>query len=103
LQRVSDVNTAPKIVKRREIKENLQLKNIKRMEENKKKELRRLCSMTESLFYGCDQLMGKMEIDNGHGFDVSDEDEPAFIAIGELHELADEYRFKLKEILDKLK
>ena len=73
------------------------------MKEEKKKELRRLCTMTESLFDGCDSLMYIMQIRNGHGFDVSDEDEDAFVVIGELHELADEYRGKLKDIVDKLK
>lgn len=73
------------------------------MNEKKKKELSRLQSMTESLFYGCDELMGTMQIENESGFDVSDEDEEAYIALGELQALTDEYRFKLKNILNKLK
>lgn len=73
------------------------------MEERKKKELCRLRSMTESLFYGCDDLMGLMQVENDRGFEVKPEDEEAFIAVGELYELADEYRWKLKDILDNLK
>jgi len=73
------------------------------MKANKKKALRGICSRTESLFYECDELMGKMQVDDGNfGFDVLPEDEGAFIAIGELHDLLDEYRWKLKDILDKI-
>lgn len=68
------------------------------MDENKEKKLRQLQSMTESLCYGCDDLMGCMQIDNGHGLT---EDEEAFIAIGELGELVDRYRCRLKDILEK--
>ena len=70
------------------------------MDEEKKKELRRVCSMTESLFYGLDELMGKMEIEDEHGFDVLPEDEEAFIAIGDFYDILDDYRWKLKDILE---
>lgn len=73
------------------------------MDKNKENELRRLQSMAESLYYGCDDLMGFMQIENGHGFDVKPEDEEAFIVIGELHEVMDEYRNKLQDVLNNLK
>lgn len=72
------------------------------MDEKKQKELRRVCSVADSLFYCCDELMGKMEVPNENGFDVLPEDEEAFIAVGELHDVIDEYRWKLKDIINKL-
>ncbi len=70
------------------------------MKEERKKELRRLCAMADSLFYACDELMGKMQQGNEHGFDVAEEDEAAFIEIGNLHGIIDECRGELKDLLD---
>lgn len=70
------------------------------MKEERKKELRRLCSMTISLFYACVELMGEMERENGHGFDVAKEDEAAHIEIGKLAQIINKYRWKLEDLLD---
>ena len=70
------------------------------MKQERKKELRRLNSMANSLFYACDELMGKMERENEHGCDVAEEDKAAYIVIGRLAQFTDEYRWKLEDLLD---
>jgi len=73
------------------------------MKEERKKELRRLCLMEDSLFYACDELMSDIEEEGGHGCDVAEEDKAAYIAIGKLAQVIDEYRWKLEDLLDEKK
>ena len=74
------------------------------MEKNKEKELKRVAAMADSLFYAIDELMGKMQVDDGNfGFNILPEDEEAFIAIGELHDIIDEHRWRIRNICNKLK
>lgn len=71
--------------------------------EKKKKELMRVASIADSLYYYIDELMRRMEVEDGTGgFDVTKEDEDAFIAIYELSDAIDEHRWRIRSICDKL-
>ena len=65
------------------------------MKEERKKELRRLCSMTSSLFYACDELMGEMERESCFG-----KDDVTYVMIDKLAQDIERYRDKLEDLLD---